>query len=90
MFSISMVNDKDRSLESYAFKTDDQSRIFRSKSDGSKKFNLKLSAREAAIVHAVTGMWLYKHFGEAPELLLDQDTDDRIEKIFQRMIGRNQ
>lgn len=87
MFSISMTNDEDRSWESYAFKTDDQSRIFSSKSVGSKKFNLELSAREAVIVNSITGLWLYKHFGEGSDDLLDEETEDRIEKIFQRIIN---
>jgi len=84
MFSVTLFNDEDHSCESYGFKTGDETRILKTKGYGSRqkgvvKFNLMLSAREAWIVHAVTGAWLYKHFGEdGPEDFL---TDEELEKI---------
>jgi hypothetical protein len=89
MFSISMTNHEDHSVE--CFKTDDQSKILGSYGLGSMakgctKFNLELSAREAAIVHSITGLWLYKHFGEVPDLL-EQEDEDKIDQIFGRICG---
>ena len=84
MFSVTLFNDEDHSTESYGFKTGDETRILSTKGYGSKqkgltKLDLTLSAREAWIVHYVTGQWLYKHFGEAPAE--DFLTDEEMEKI---------
>ena len=84
MFGIAIFKDEDLSSVMSVFETGDETRILRSHGYGSRqkgvvKFNLMLSAREAWIVHAVTGAWLYKHFGEdGPEDFL---TDEELEKI---------